>query len=214
MDTKITVNKEEMEEYIKIFSDIILSLGDLQFKKINKEQKIKFVSLAYMTGVYDYMEDVYIYIQYNKNSYEDKGKIYRVLHFLSHFCLQNMNNNDISFPYKTKCIKRVRNYAANYGVKWLNMYDIEKEFKPNATDMTRSFSFVNEDGEIVSIDKNLASDILNILESAGIPIFHCIVKEAFKAYANENLNEFIMEYETKYLSDMPYFGKKKVKVQK
>lgn len=199
-----------IEYYINVMSDIILSLGELQGKKITQEQKIKFVSLAYMTGVYDELDDIYIYLETEKKKDRSDEKLERVRMFLYHSGFKKYNEFGVKASSKDSKIVRSMGFS-DYGVKWLNKYNIESEFKPTANDSTKCFSFLNENGEIVSIDRETAQNIVSILEETNIPLFHCIVKEAFKAYANENLNIFISEYEDKYLSELSVFENQKIR---
>lgn len=81
-----------------------------------------------------------------------------------------------------------RDYFVN---NWLEKYDEEKEFAESDKVKPVFFKFSKKDGSILTIDKEVASKVKNILQENDIYPSKCTVENAFKYYANNKLEQYI-----------------------
>ena len=173
-------------EGAEILENIIISLGNIE-QELTKEQKIKFAYLLGTSKINRSVSQIYSFITRPTNNYSEKYP-----NIIS-FCKYQLG-------YKYKEMERKSEielcddelYMARNASKWLRTFDIEKQFHPKNGFIPKIF-YPNAQGKSTEIDEQTAQIIINTLRERNIPIRNCIVKEAFRRYALNELYDFIDE---------------------
>lgn len=196
----MTVDTNLLED-INTLNEIIDFTGiDPQATKITNEQKIKFSYLAYETGIYYRFPDIFRVVA----KQPIKKEYMKAVIFLK------------NCGFKKKYYSGVKDaviqdgHKARYGASWLMDYDVNLDFPISAQGKETVRKILVGENEYVTIDKTLASGIVDYLEERQVPIINCIVLEAFRKYAKGTLDEFINEFGSEEFTS---FNKGKVKVR-
>ena len=79
---------------------------------------------------------------------------------------------------------------------WLSLYDTEREFTPKSTHTSPvTYSYLIQDNNVLTIDKERANKILGILMDANIPTAKCIVTSSFPYYAHDDMDTYIESFQ-------------------
>ena len=187
------VLNKNINEYIKtcieeagIIEEIVLSLGKLD-KRLTTEQKIKFLCLIENSGITKSAKQIYTVISNPENGVSKK---YSSLIF---FCKRFLGFKNVAARKNYKNKLHIDGIDMNiYTSKWLMDFDVEKQFHPKKTQPSK-FSYINDNNEIIEIDETTAQNIISRLKENHIPTKNCVVNEAFKRYAFNDLDNFINE---------------------
>lgn len=175
-----SVYDETMTRYVKMLDEIIDRIK-IEDGKMTNSQKIQFAVLAYNFGICDKLEDIFRFITIRPVKPENV----KCLIFLGDLGYKNTYN-------KNKDIIQLE-YKAKFGYTWIKEYDIEADFKASPSGTLPTYKILIDENNYFTIDKEIATEIINILIENGIPLITCIVREAFRRFANGKLEEFNSE---------------------
>ena len=158
--------------------------------KLRKNNKIDFAYQYWNTTDKDII-DLYNYLAKSKpenaaylartiSDFVDNQGITQIRRFYSWFF--NQKPDDIiksTTPIKTNG-------------NWLSLYNIEKEFSSKSTHSNPIiYSYLTDNNNVVTIDKDKANSILGILVENDIPTAKIIVTSSFPYYAKDDMNTYI-----------------------
>ena len=156
-------------------SVIIDYLGNIDFKGISLEQKLKFSYLCNKYLTRD-LEEIYSF-GYDKYSSKDYSNIKK---FFNRVLKYNFINSDyITIPEK-KTIK--------FNNSWFRNYNTERFFAIKDGKPTMEHRY-GKNSELLTLE--IEDKIVNALKFEGIPLTEVLVTTAFKEYFNGNLSGYI-----------------------
>lgn len=182
---------------IQRITKLIDSSEDSKFRKFNLEQKLNFAYMYWKISPDKDILDIYedILIEKKNNNQELSKNILlqkqKIRNFINVQEIARFSFNNFFEEYDMEIISKRIEDAKNYG-NWLEKYDIEKNF-----DFSKKFngpilySYLIPNGNVVKIDKETATKVIQILEENEIPTADKIVKEGFRYYANDIMDEYI-----------------------
>ena len=160
---------------VKILSVIIESLGKIDVKGLNIEQKLRFTYLCNKYLSYN-LEDIYSF-DYSKYIKEDMSMVTK---FFNRVLKYNfIRNGNATIPEKK---------TIQFNNSWLRKYNRNKFFaiKNGVAMMEHRYG---KNGDLLTLE--IEEKIINVLKSEGIPLNEIIVTNAFKEYFNGNLFLYI-----------------------
>ena len=160
---------------VKILSIIIESLGKIDVKGLNIEQKLRFTYLCNKYLSYD-LEDIYSF-DYSKYINEDMSIVTK---FFNRVLKYNfIRNGNATIPEKK---------TIQFNNSWLRKYNRNKFFAIKNGNYTMEHRY-GKNGDLLTLD--IEEKIVNVLRTEGIPLNEIIVTNAFKEYFNDNLVLYI-----------------------
>ena len=160
---------------VKILSFIIESLGKIDVKGLNIEQKLRFTYLCNKYLSYD-LEDIYSF-DYSKYI---NGDMSIVTKFFNRVLKYNfIRNGNATIP---------ENKTIQFNNSWLRKYNRNKFFAIKNGKATMEHRY-GKNGDLLTLE--IEEKIINVLKSEGIPLNEIIVTNAFKEYFNGNLALYV-----------------------
>ena len=170
--------------------NLIEETNGLKNQRFNRDKKIEFAYKYWLLNPEDITE---LYDSLAKKYSTESAKLARTIgEFIDHQEITNIRRFSANFfDKKIETIQNVTSKIRTNG-NWLSLYDIEREFTPQSTHQNPiRYSCLTQDENIFRIDRDRASDILEILIDENIPTAKCIVTGSFRDYANGNIDKYI-----------------------
>ncbi len=164
-------------------------------KKLNKQKQIEF-AYKYWNEANEDITKLYEFLVLNKNNENEKlaadiGQFIN-MQFPTSIVKITTQMYSKNTDYILKTTKQIRESG-----NWLSLYNLENEFnKTSINSHPIRYSYLLKSGEIFSIDKTKAKDILGILTENNIPTAKCIVTSGFPYYAQDNMDTYIQKIKT------------------
>lgn len=182
---------------IKMITKLIDDSNDSRFRKFNLEQKINFSYMYWKISPDKDILDVYKDILIEKKNNSDKLprnlllQKQKIRNFINVQGITRFSFNELFEEYDIETISKRIEDIKNYG-NWLGKYDIEKSFDSNNKfGNPVYYSYLLPNGDTFKINKKTANEVIQILEENKVPTTNKIVKEGFRYYANDIIDEYI-----------------------
>lgn len=147
--------------------------------ELTKEQKIYF---SYLYGkIENSISLVKLYqVQEGKDEFPK----------FNNFCKKELGLQYVKTKDSGEILTDKERFLSKNSTNWLNNFDVNKRMNEKNSKAVK-YMYLTKDDEQIEITPDIATSIVNKLKENGISNKVCIVEEAFKKYANEELDKFI-----------------------
>lgn len=182
---------EDSKETIQKVIELIQNSSKHKFRK---NEKINFAYKYWNITDKDII-DLYQYLAENKS--KENARLARTLSLF-------IDDQDITNYRKFynglyhEDIAKIKQITSNIKTNgnWLSLYNEEIEFTPKSSHTSPTiYSYMLENDQILTIDRDKANKILGILMEANIPTAKCIVTASFPYYAHDNMDTYITSFQ-------------------